>query len=68
MYMVESQSIHIKCYIAIDIYVLPLQCIPKSEKLFPTSDIYLNFSTFHCICECPTSDSGQNTSDMSDVF
>ena len=30
-----------------------------SQKLFTTSDIYLNFSTFHCISECLTSDIGQ---------
>ena len=38
-----------------------------SQKLFTTSDIYLNFSTFH-ISDCPMSDIGQNTSDISDVF
>ena len=34
----------------------------------PTSDIYLNFSNFHCISDGSTSDISQNTSDMSDVF
>ena len=38
-----------------------------SQKLYTTSDIYLNFS-FHCISECPTSGIGQNTSDIYDVF
>ena len=52
----------------VKLYNFKLKLHSVSKKKFATSDIYPISSTFHYNFESPTSDIGQNTSDMYDDF